>query len=136
MNKEKRFHANQLKNGTFICKVQVNSLRKSFYGKTDNEAIDKAKQWYNSQIEKAQEQLIVEPIENPSINNKDVVEQLSEINSLLQSIYNVQSQFDLALAVNDKYMTVKDVSEYLKISINQAYSLINQPDFPRQKIGK
>ena len=40
---EKKYHANQLKNGTFICKVQHNGSRKSFYGKSEDEAINKAK---------------------------------------------------------------------------------------------
>ena len=36
---------------------------------------------------------------------------------------------------NDDILTVKDVSEYLNIGINQAYALIKRKGFPVIRIG-
>ena len=47
----KKFHANEYKPGKFICKVQIKGNRKSFYGNTEDEAISKAKLWYEDEIQ-------------------------------------------------------------------------------------
>ncbi len=35
-----------------------------------------------------------------------------------------------------EWMTVKDVQSVLKLGRRQAYALVNQPDFPKTRIGK
>ena len=35
-----------------------------------------------------------------------------------------------------KYLTVKEVSEILRIGKTMTYELVNQPDFPKLRIGK
>lgn len=123
---EKKYHANQLKNGTYICKIQYNGNRKSFYGKTDEEAISKAKVWYEEQtnVNKEDNDIPV-PVQN---DNEKLYGTLNEIVQLLKETKQRQD--------DDRYMTAKEVGAYLRISLGQAYGLINQPDFPRQKIGK
>ena len=38
--------------------------------------------------------------------------------------------------LGERYLTVKDLQERLKISRTKAYYLVNQPDFPKLKIGR
>lgn len=125
MNKEKTFHANLLKNGTYICKVQIKGNRKSFYGKTEDECISKAKLWYEDNCNIINEDFP----ENKSIESDRILEQLNRIGDLLQTPTISQNS-------DDVYITVKEAQNYLRISQGQMYSLINQPDFPRQKIGR
>lgn len=35
-----------------------------------------------------------------------------------------------------KFLTVKEVSEILRIGKTMTYELVNQPDFPKLRIGK
>jgi len=37
--------------------------------------------------------------------------------------------------MNKEILTVKEVAEYLKISLPTAYQIVNQVDFPKIKIG-
>lgn len=138
MKNEKTFRANKLKNGLYIVKVQINGTRKSFYGKTENECIQKANEWYNKKLLEFsnEETKEIKPKEHEVLTAFDeneqnpIYERLTEINNYLKELCNAQNKYD------DRYMTVKEVSKYLQISLNQTYALINQPDFPRQKIGK
>lgn len=120
----KKFHANEYKPGKFICKVQIKGNRKSFYGNTEEEAIEKAKLWYEDNIEVSDIDSSIKPIDNDKI-----LEQLNRIGDLLETPSISQNSDDI-------YITVKEAQEYLRISQGQMYSLINQPDFPRQKIGR
>ena len=120
----KKFHANEYKPGKFICKVQIKGNRKSFYGNTEEEAIEKAKLWYEDNIEVSDIDSSIKPIDNDKI-----LEQLNRIGDLLKTPSISQNSDDI-------YITVKEAQEYLRISQGQMYSLINQPDFPRQKIGR
>lgn len=124
MEKEKKFHATEYKPGKFICKVQIKGNRKSFYGNTEEEAINKAKLWYEDNIEVSDIDSSIKPI-----NNDKILEQLNRIGNLLETPSISQNSDDI-------YITVKEAQEYLRISQGQMYSLINQPDFPRQKIGR
>ena len=36
----------------------------------------------------------------------------------------------------EKYLTVKEVAEILRMGKTMAYELVNKPDFPSVKIGK
>lgn len=36
----------------------------------------------------------------------------------------------------DNYLTVKEVADRLRCGTKKAYQLVNQPDFPKIKIGK
>lgn len=38
--------------------------------------------------------------------------------------------------MRERYLTVKDLQEKLKISRSKAYRLVSQPDFPKLKIGR
>ena len=124
MEKEKKFHATEYKPNKFICKVQINGKRKSFYGNTEEEAISKAKLWYEDNVKVSDIDSSIKPIDNDKI-----LEQLNRIGDLLEAPSISQNSDDI-------YITVKEAQEYLRISQGQMYSLINQPDFPRQKIGR
>lgn len=129
MNKEKTFHATEYDTGKFICKVQIKGNRKSFYGKTEEEATFKAKAWYDEQLQIIDD-IKVEKIESLNDNNRDaIIEQLNKIGNLLQ-------EKNLSTNNDDVYITVNEAKDYLRISQNQMYSLLHQPDFPRQKIGR
>lgn len=134
MKKEKEFHANYVeKHKRYMCKVQINGERKPFYGHTEEEAIQKAKQWYQEKLDEQESCIHVEKIEDKtnteSNTNKEIVEQLDKIGNLLQN-KNLNNNSD------DIYITVDEAKDYLRISKNQMYSLIHQPDFPRQKFGR
>ncbi len=38
--------------------------------------------------------------------------------------------------MGERYLTVKDLQKKLNISRTKAYQLVNQPDFPKLKIGR
>lgn len=130
MKKEKQFHANEYEPGKFICKVQVKGVRTSHYGKTEEEAIEKARKWYHEQIQKLEDNIIIEEIK-PDTNNDNkniIIKQLDKIGSILEQkeVYKT----------DDIYITVQEAQNYLKISQGQMYKILHQPDFPRQKIGR
>ena len=125
MKKEKGFHATEYKPGKFICKPQVNGVRKSFYGKTEEIAIQKAKERYDEQLNQEKEIVISEVNDDTSIN---IIEKLNKIGNILQDKQNENK--------DDVYITVQEASDYLRISTNQMYSIVHLPDFPRQKIGR
>ncbi len=41
-----------------------------------------------------------------------------------------------AIIMDYKFLTVKEVSEILRIGKTMTYELVNQPDFPKLRIGK
>ena len=129
MKKEKEFKAKYYdKLKRYMCKVQVHGNRQSFYGDTEEEAIAKARIWYDEQIQKIEDNLVIEEVEESSSNNKDIIQQLDRIENYVQG--NVTYNSD------DVYITVEEASKYLRISTNQMYSIVHRPDFPRQKIGR
>lgn len=125
----KKFHANEYKPGKFICKVQIKGNRKSFYGNTEDEAISKARLWYEDEIQSLENKINIEETQPSSKDDNLILKQLNQIGDLLKERNRT---FD----TDDIYITVKEAREYLRISQGQMYSLINQPDFPRQKIGR
>lgn len=130
MKKEKTFHATEYETGKFICKVQIKGNRKSFYGRTEEEATFKAKTWYDEQLQLLDDTCLIEKEESSNTSNNDaIIEQLTKIGSLLQE-KKVSSDKD------DIYITVSEAKDYLRISQNQMYALLHQPDFPRQKFGR
>ncbi|MBR0342808.1 MAG: helix-turn-helix domain-containing protein [Oscillospiraceae bacterium] len=40
------------------------------------------------------------------------------------------------MVLGERYLTVKDLQKKLNISRTKAYQLVNQPDFPKLKIGR
>lgn len=128
MKKEKQFHANEYQPGKYICKIQVKGNRQSFYGHTEDEAIFKAKAWYDEQIQKIEDNIIVEQVKESSSNNKEIIQQLDKIENYINGKFTYNP--------DDVYITVEEASQYLRISINQMYALVHQPDFPRQKFGR
>lgn len=128
MKKKESFHATEYAPGKFMCKVQIKGTRKPFYGHTEEEAIEKARIWYNQQIQKLEDNIIIEKIEDTSSNN-EIVKHLDKIGDILQG-KNITANPD------DIYITVEDAQNYLNISKGQMYKILHQPDFPRQKIGR
>lgn len=128
MKKEKKFKAIYCdKLNRYMCKIQINGVRKPFYGETEEAAILKAKSWYDEQIQKIEDNIVIEKIEDSPSNNKEIIQQLNKINNTHDMVsYNS----------DDVYITVEEASQYLRISLNQMYALVHQPDFPRQKFGR
>ena len=129
MKKEKEFNAKYYdKLKRYMCKVQVKGDRQSFYGNTKEEAILRAKTWYDEQMQKIEDNLIIEKVEESSYNNKEIIQQLDKIEDFIQGKFSSNP--------DDVYITVKEASQYLRISENQMYGIVHQPDFPRQKFGR
>lgn len=55
---------------------------------------------------------------------------------ILDVNYKIETGDNNRVFNNEKYLTVNDIKDILGIGINRAYELVNQPDFPKIKIGK